>query len=152
LVNPNLTPGLQERFAGAEAAAKSLRIALRRVDASTPAELTAAFVAIRASSSEALLVQNDPMLTGTEFSRVLDFAVAHRLPMVLEGRYTVAEGGLLSYGFDSLENARLAAGYVVKILKGAKPGPAADKIRACHQSEDSQGDRPDDPAVDPRPR
>jgi putative ABC transport system substrate-binding protein len=121
LVNPNLTPGLEERFDHAEAAATTLGIALQRVAATTPAELTAALAAIQASSSEALLVQNDPMLTGTEFSRVSDFAVAHRLPIVLEGRYNVAVGGLLSYGFDSLENARLAAGYVAKILKGAKP-------------------------------
>jgi putative ABC transport system substrate-binding protein len=39
LVNPNLTPGLKERFAGAAAAAKSLGIVLQRVDASNPAEL-----------------------------------------------------------------------------------------------------------------
>jgi putative ABC transport system substrate-binding protein len=39
LVNPNLTPGLQERLAGAEAAARRLGIALRRVAATTPAEL-----------------------------------------------------------------------------------------------------------------
>src|SRR5207249_6030036 len=61
LVNPNLTPGLQERFAHAQAAAKTLGIALRRVDATTPAEVTAALGAIEASSSEAfeaLLVQN----------------------------------------------------------------------------------------------
>ncbi len=121
LINPTLTPGLPERFAHAEAAAKSLGIALRRIDAAAPADLTAAFMAIEASSSEALLVQNDPMLTGTEFSRILDFAVAHRLPMILEGKYSLAVGGLFSYGFDSLENARLAAGYVAKILKGAKP-------------------------------
>jgi putative ABC transport system substrate-binding protein len=121
LVNPNLTPGLEERFDHAEAAATTLGIALQRVAATTPAELTAALAAIQASSSEALLVQNDPMLTGTEFSRVSDFAVAHRMPIVLEGRYNVAVGGLLSYGFDSLENARLAAGYVAKILQGAKP-------------------------------
>ena len=63
LVNPNLTPGLQERFAGAEAAAKRLGMALLRVDASTPAELTAAFAAIRASSSEALLVQSGPFIS-----------------------------------------------------------------------------------------
>ena len=83
LVNPNLTPGLQERFAGAEAAAKSLGIILRRVDAATPAELTVAFAAIQESSSQALLVQNDPML-GMERSRILDFAVAHRLPTAFE--------------------------------------------------------------------
>jgi len=121
LVNPNLTPALQERFAGAEAAAKSLGIALRRVAATTPAELTAAFAEIEESSSEALLVQNDPMLGGTEFPRILDFAVAHRLPTVFEAITYVRFGVLLSYGPDLIENARLAAGYVVKILRGAKP-------------------------------
>src|SRR5205823_2536784 len=52
LVNPNLTPGLPARVAHAEAAAKSLGLALERVDAATPAELTAALAAIEASSSE----------------------------------------------------------------------------------------------------
>jgi putative ABC transport system substrate-binding protein len=121
LVNPNLTPGLQERLAGAEAAAKSLGIGLRRVAATNPAELTAAFAEIEKSSSEALLVQNDPMLGGTEFPRILEFALAHRLPTVFEGVTSVPPGVLLSYGPDLLENARLAAGYVAKILKGAKP-------------------------------
>ena len=120
LVNPNLTPALQERFAGAEAAAKSLGIALRRVDATTPAELTAAFTAIEASSSEALLIQNDPML-GIERLRILDFAIAHRLPTVFEAIFSIPLGVLISYGPDLIENARLAAGYVAKILKGAKP-------------------------------
>jgi putative ABC transport system substrate-binding protein len=121
LVNPNLTPGLQERLAGAEAAAKSLGIGLRRVAATNPAELTAAFAEIEKSSSEALLVQNDPMLGGTEFPRILEFALAHRLPTVFEAVPSIPPGVLLSYGPDLLENARLAAGYVAKILKGAKP-------------------------------
>jgi putative ABC transport system substrate-binding protein len=121
LVNPNLTPGLQERFAGAEAAAKSLGIVLRRVAATTTAELNAGFAEIEESSSEALLVQNDPMLGGTEFPRILNFAVAHRLPTVFEAITDIPLGVLLSYGPDLIENARLAAGYVAKILKGAKP-------------------------------
>jgi putative tryptophan/tyrosine transport system substrate-binding protein len=57
LVNPNLTPALQERFAGAEAAANSIGIALRRVAVTTPAELTVAFSEIEESSSQALLIQ-----------------------------------------------------------------------------------------------
>jgi putative ABC transport system substrate-binding protein len=120
LVNPTLTPGLPERVAHAEAAAKSLGIALRRVDATTPAELTAALAAIQASSSEALLVQNDPMLGGTEASRIAGFALAHRLPPVFEGLGN-ARPDLLSYAPDLSENPRLAAGYVAKILQGAKP-------------------------------
>jgi putative ABC transport system substrate-binding protein len=122
LVNPNLTPSLEERFAGAEAAAKRLGIVLRRVDATSPAELTAGFTAIEASSSEALLVQNDPMF-GIERPRILDFALAHRLPTVWEG-FAISSfplGVLMSYGPDLSENARLAAGYVAKILQGAKP-------------------------------
>ena len=122
LVNPHLTPALHGRFAQAEAAAKSLGIALLRVDADTPEELNAAFSGIEASSSEALLVQSDPMLAGTEFSRILEFALAHRLPTVIEAYpRSVPVGVLLSYGPDLTENARLAAGYVDKILKGAKP-------------------------------
>jgi putative tryptophan/tyrosine transport system substrate-binding protein len=120
LVNPNLTPGLEERFAGAEAAGKSLGIALRRVDAATPADLTAALASIQASASEALLIQNDPML-GIERSRILDFALTHRLPTVFEAQFSIPLGVLLSYGPDLMENARLAAGYVAKILQGTKP-------------------------------
>jgi putative ABC transport system substrate-binding protein len=122
LVNPHLTPALHGRFAQAEAAAKSLGIALLRVDAATPADLNAAFSWIEASSSEAILIQSDPMLTGTEFSRILEFALAHRLPTVIEAYPTsVPLSVLLRYGPDLMENARLAAGYVAKILKGAKP-------------------------------
>jgi putative ABC transport system substrate-binding protein len=121
LINPNFFPGIEERFAGAQAAAKQLGIALLRVAATKPAELAAAFAAIEASSSQALMVMNDPMLSGTEQQRVLDFAMAHRLPTAFEYKLQVMLGGLLSYGNDRAENARLAAGYVARILKGAKP-------------------------------
>jgi ABC-type uncharacterized transport system substrate-binding protein len=121
LIDPSLTPGLAKRFADDEVAARTLGIALRRIDAATPAELIAALATIDVSAGEALLVQNDPMLAGTERSRIVDFAVTHRLPTIWEVRPNVAAGGLLSYGPDTVENTRLAAGYVDKILKGMKP-------------------------------
>jgi putative ABC transport system substrate-binding protein len=96
-------------------------IALRRVDAATPADLPAAFVKVEEASSQALLVQNDPMLAGTEGWRIRDFALAHRLPTVFESPAGNRLDGLFGYGPDLLENAGLAAGYVAKILKGAKP-------------------------------
>ena len=120
-VNPTLTPGLQDRFAQAEAAAKSLGIVLQRVDAATPAELDAALAAIQTSAAEALLIQNDPFLNGIEFPRILDVAIAHRLPPVFESIASARLGGLFGYAPDLSENRRLAAGYVAKILKGAKP-------------------------------
>jgi putative ABC transport system substrate-binding protein len=93
LVNPNLTPGIEQRFAGAEAAAKSLGIPLRRIAATAPAQLPAALAAVEESSSQALLVQNDPMLSGTEQSRIVNFGLAHRLPTVWENRSSVEQGG-----------------------------------------------------------
>ena len=121
LVNRTLTPGLPQRVAQAEAAAKSLGIALRHIEAATPAELDAALATIQESSSEALLIQSDPMLTGTEFPRILEFALTHRLATVFEGIRSLPLGGLLKYGPDNDENARFAAGYVAKIMQGAKP-------------------------------
>ena len=45
----------------------------------------------------------------------------HRLPAVYYDRYFTAAGGLISYGSNTVEEYRLAAGYVDRILKGEKP-------------------------------
>jgi putative ABC transport system substrate-binding protein len=45
-----------------------------------------------------------------------------RLPAVYPFRYFVENGGLASYGFDTVEQHRGAASYVDRILKGEKPG------------------------------
>jgi putative ABC transport system substrate-binding protein len=114
-------PGrVEKRFAAAEAAAKLLGMVLLRHDATTSAELIDALAAIQASGSEGLLIPNDPLFS-TERTRILQFAAARRLPTVFEQKVAVAEGGLVGYGPDLIENARLAAGYIDRILKGAKP-------------------------------
>jgi putative ABC transport system substrate-binding protein len=43
------------------------------------------------------------------------------LPAVYAWRYYVTDGGLISYGPDSIDQYRRAAGYVDRILKGEKP-------------------------------
>ena len=43
------------------------------------------------------------------------------LPAVYNSRYWIAEGGLVSYGPDVLDQYRRTAGYVDRILKGEKP-------------------------------
>ena len=52
---------------------------------------------------------------------ILAFAAENRLPAMYGARATVEAGGLMSYWTDWLELRRHAAGYVDKILKGAKP-------------------------------
>jgi ABC-type uncharacterized transport system substrate-binding protein len=118
LLNPRLS--LLNPFADAEAAARVLGIALRRIEAATAAELDAALATIKASGEEGLLIQNDALFAA-ERSRITEFALTHRVPTVFGQRASVAQGGLASYGPDLIENARLAAGYVDKILKGANP-------------------------------
>ena len=49
-------------------------------------------------------------------------ALATRLPTIFAYREFVDDGGLISYGINLPENFRRVADYVVKILKGAKPG------------------------------
>ena len=52
---------------------------------------------------------------------IIELAAQHRLPAVYNSRYWIAEGGLVSYGPDVLDQYRHAAGYVDRILKGEKP-------------------------------
>ena len=47
--------------------------------------------------------------------------IGGQMPAVYSGRFFVRSGGLISYGPDSVEPHRRAAGYVDRILKGESP-------------------------------
>ena len=53
---------------------------------------------------------------------MMDFAIQNRLPSVAAYRELVEAGGLMSFGPSYEDMHRRAAGYVDKILRGAKPG------------------------------
>jgi putative tryptophan/tyrosine transport system substrate-binding protein len=53
---------------------------------------------------------------------IIALAARYRLPAIYPFRRYVADGGLMSFGNDPAEPYRLAAGYVDRILRGAKPG------------------------------
>ena len=53
---------------------------------------------------------------------IISLATRYRLPAIyFNGPYFARSGGLISYGDDYTEECRLAAGYIDRILKGAKP-------------------------------
>jgi len=52
---------------------------------------------------------------------VIALAAKHRLPAVYSDRHYVADGGLMSYGADEIDEYQHAADYVDRILRGAKP-------------------------------
>ena len=52
---------------------------------------------------------------------IIKLAARHKLPAVYYERFFVADGGLISYGTDFVDQYRRAASYVDRILKGEKP-------------------------------
>jgi putative ABC transport system substrate-binding protein len=59
--------------------------------------------------------------TNLHRAQIIALAARYRLPAIYAFRNLVEEGGLMSYGVDVAELFRLAANYVDRILKGAKP-------------------------------
>ena len=52
---------------------------------------------------------------------IIALAARHRLPAIYASRYFAADGGLITYGPDLVDQYWRAAGYVDRILKGEKP-------------------------------
>jgi putative ABC transport system substrate-binding protein len=104
-----------------EAAAATLKVGLRLLDVRNPDDLPKAFDAIAGQRVDALLVLPDTVTLGHR-EPIIDFAASHRLPAMYPFSEMVEDGGLICYGANVVENLRAAAGYVDKILKGAKAG------------------------------
>jgi putative tryptophan/tyrosine transport system substrate-binding protein len=96
-------------------------IQLQLIAASGPADFEAGFAAMKQEGAEALVVLVNPIFF-LQRKQIIDRATDHRLPAIYEWKGFAQSGGLISYGAVVGEVYRRAAGYVDKILKGAKPG------------------------------
>jgi putative ABC transport system substrate-binding protein len=105
----------------AESAGKRLGITLISAEVRAPNDLDTAFQTLSSEHVQAVVVLVDGMLF-QERKRIAALAATARLPTVYGFRDHVDAGGLISYGVNLAENFHRAATYVVKILKGAKPG------------------------------
>ena len=102
-------------------AAKPLGVQLQFITTPERAqELDSAFAAMTAARAEALYVDLNPR-TGNMAQAIVDLAAGNRLPAIYETKGFVDLGGLIAYGPSVRDLYRRAAGYVDKILKGAKP-------------------------------
>jgi ABC-type uncharacterized transport system substrate-binding protein len=120
LWNP-ATPYHPKAIEDLKAVAPSLSIELSFVGARTPEEFGPAFSAASRAHAQALYVIEDASFF-THRTTLLKLASTTRLPAVYGPRQFVDEGGLMSYGANFADHLRRSAGYVDKILKGAKPG------------------------------
>jgi putative tryptophan/tyrosine transport system substrate-binding protein len=120
LREPGLTAAIAQ-FAALQAVAPSLRVELVPINIREDSDIERAVAAFARSSGEGLIVTSGP-LTAVHRGTIVNAVARHRLPAVYALRDTAAAGGLVSYGPDFVEQYRLAAGYVDRILKGEKPG------------------------------
>ena len=104
----------------AEGSARGLGMQLQVLDARTPSEIEAAFVAMSSQRVDGILVLRDAVFRAQR-SQITALAAKHRLPAVYGLREEAEAGGLIAYGASVPHLYRRAATYVDKILKGAKP-------------------------------
>ncbi len=121
--------GLPRYFAGASGlswwretqdAAKVLGIELATVVTTGANDLEQAFDAARAERVDALVTAPDATLF-TNYVQVAELALEKHMPALFVERQYVDAGGLMNYGPNFDDTWRRAAGYVDRILKGAKP-------------------------------
>ena len=103
-----------------QAVAPSLGVEVRPVDMRNAGEIEHAITVFAASSNGGLIITGSVAAT-VHRELIIALAARHRLPAVYYSRYYVTGGGLISYGPDILDQCQRAAGYVDRILKGAKP-------------------------------
>ena len=104
-----------------ESAVRGLKITVEPHMATEPEHLDTALAAIRRSTVDAMYVPPSG-LAYQHRKKIVDFSAGSRLPTVYPFREAVDDGGLLSFGASQVGMARQAASFVVRILKGARPG------------------------------
>ena len=113
-------PATRPYWMATEAAARSRNIVLRRHDVQASSSFPDVLGAIKRDRAAAVIVFLGPFLYQHR-REIAELAVRHRLPSVFNYREGPESGGFMSYGPDLLDAYRRAAGYIQKILNGAKP-------------------------------
>jgi putative ABC transport system substrate-binding protein len=114
------TAGGIGQFAVIQSVASSVGVEVSPVSVRDAGEIERTVTAFARSGNGGLIVTASAL---ANFHRELIIALAaqRKLPAVYFARYFVTSGGLISYGADLVDQFRSAAGYVDRILKGAKP-------------------------------
>ena len=113
--------GMTLRLTAIQAAASKLGIEIQSIAAGGPDDLAGALTAAAKTPPDALIVLS-PIYAAYR-NEIVNFTTKTKVPLIFDTKGLAGEpGALLSYGVDLAVLFRRAAGYVDKILKGAKPG------------------------------
>ena len=128
LVNPTYA-AIRSYVEEYRAAAASLGLTLREVQASKPDDLQAAITGI---TEDGVVVVTDNMLWN-ERKRIAELALSCDLPSMSWNSDMTDAGLLMSYGEDFKVQFRRIAVYVDKILQGAKPADLPVELPALYE-------------------
>ena len=120
LANPT-NAGAPSFVAAMTNGARKYNIGVVMAEVSRAEDFPNAFAAIHNARPDGLVVAVEPMI-GTRFAEVIEFAATTRLPAIADDGTFARRGGLIAYATVYVEHYSLAADYVDKILKGARPG------------------------------
>jgi putative ABC transport system substrate-binding protein len=118
LRDPTEAAGIGQ-FGAIQSVAQSLGVLLTPFSVRDVGEIERGVAAFARSGNGGLIVTAG----GTGFRRdlIIGLASRHKLPAVYPFRYYAKDGGLITYGPDTHDPIRRAAGYIDRILKGEKP-------------------------------
>jgi putative ABC transport system substrate-binding protein len=119
LRDPSVGTGAMQ-FAAVQAVAPSLRVEVNPINVRDAADVERNIAAF-AARGDGGLVTTANAATVRHRDPIIKLAAKHKLPAVYPERFFAEAGGLASYGPDQIDQFRLAAGYVDRILKGEKP-------------------------------
>jgi ABC-type uncharacterized transport system substrate-binding protein len=119
LRDPSVSSGIGQ-WAAVQTAAPTFGIELTPVNLIDMGAIERSIAAFARTPNGGMIVTGS-LLTSIHRKPIVALATKYKLPAVYFARYFVKAGGLLSYGPDFVDQYRQAAGYVDRILKGAKP-------------------------------
>jgi putative tryptophan/tyrosine transport system substrate-binding protein len=131
LRDPGITAGV-EQWSIIQAAASSRGLEVIEANLGHEPEIVRAFGAFARTPNSGLIVTTSTLAT-IHRELIISLAAQHKLPAVYPRRLFVADGGLMSFGADLVDQYRLAAGYVGRILKGEEPANLPVQAPANHE-------------------
>ena len=117
--DPTVTASIGQ-FAAIQSASRSFGVEVIALGGQDAEDIERTIVEFAVGSNRGLISVATP-LTIDHRNLIISLAARHRLPATYPFHFFVADGGLISYGPDSIDPQRQAAGYVDRILKGEKP-------------------------------
>jgi putative tryptophan/tyrosine transport system substrate-binding protein len=119
--NPQTAPYYPAFLRDLEGAAATLRGEILATPVRDEGEIEAAASAFAREPGGGLIAAPDPFIN-TRRTLVIALAERLRLPAIYGVRYFAKEGGLISYGPDTLDMVRRSASYIDRVLRGERPG------------------------------